>query len=1041
MGDGYDMNKNYYDLYIQSVIDLAQTLVIKSEYNALSLNNRLRELYGDSAVNQDDPRTWKYYLNLSGEYHSKDTPMAVMSLDTLTLIPFTKASLAIHTATKEAYRYGTRYYRELVFQFPDNEDLIKGILYPVDINKAIAAPDLKVLTYPKFLVEENELSLITKIDDWIKYFSARWNNKQFVLSDTHYMASFLGIMYLQLIPLIINLRLKACKTEEAHSYHVREYLASHGMLDVYLSQLTKKQSLFLYRNICYIERNSGKREIFDWLVQKILTDRNIPLDQYEMNHDNTLLLNRYSPTPVFKKEPINYTGINQYFTTNGLLFKEDPLAPGNPEYRSLHASQINDLFENSKSSSLATKVLESSIVDLSFTDLITYHDVALNHWFSWSQSGKLNAYLQATNPQNGEKYTIHVKDAAIYFLYAFTQSLGVNLSSIPEIVATRILIEPLVSVEQLEQFRDSRYIPPEYPGIVKSFIPAIPNQISSIGNFQTTAHALHIGALKQLHFVAAQEHHTTRGYTYGMVLRMFKDQVITPEASQSFTSWMALKNIPFRDFTTKDWDFVYRNLFQEVTGESFSSTEELEALQKTMVKLLQQLSSYSIQFITEINKKSVKAINWSAIRVGDIKNYGNSYYRIYISIINILKQKFTGYSRYLLPIKDLIKRFSIQLAPFKVGPIVPDVKVRDLDIYSNLFIPIGDTNIDNRWFPEGHLNFKEAHFPLFSAFFAMTAEQKKKVFDTFTTCFKPINIPTKADITRFLLSSNLNGFSPWKIKDPYLQAFNYQYVPTKTSLLKPSFFRIILNGLENTFGSVDSHSNFNLNNGSTTVTSFEFTGGAPIDVSNNTIKYSGNYTYVPEFEPQLPNDPEMVVLGLLKNTVTTKEIQVNDFNKEFILDNNQNNFNATVILPKTVNSFVSAIAAINKIFDMQAILSFTSNITENIIDGAYNSYGYKIAKRYRNSYREYILPELKAVSSEQALLGLYNVQFNVTGKRYRNSYVTGILNQIPHKDYRVILNTPIGAIKGQAILPPTKVTTFRWGVNNIQRFTFKIIIP
>mgnify|MGYP001367832810 CR=1 FL=1 len=1017
------MNKNYYDIYIQNVIDLAKTLVIKSEYNALSLNSRIQELYGPNAVNSNDPRTWKYYLNISGEYHPKDTPMAIMSLDTLTMIPFTKTNLAIHTTTKAAYQYGSRYYRELVFQFPDNEDLIKGILYPVDINTAIDAEDLKVLTYPKFLVEENEISLISRIDDWIRYFSARWNNKQFVLSDTHYMAAFLGVLYLQLVPLIINLRLKACKTEEAHSYHVREYLASHGMLDVYLSQLTMKQSLFLYRNICYIERNNGKKEIFYWLIEKLLTDRDIPIDQYTMNHNNNQITVKYAPTAVFRKEPINYKGNDQYFSTDAILFKEDLLAPGNPEARILHNRQIEERFVNSKDSTLATKVLESSIVDLSTTDLISYHDVALNHWMYWSQTGKLNTYLQATNPQTGEKFSLHVKDAAIYFLYAFTQSLGINLNKVPEIVAARVLIEPKTTPATLEAFRDPQYIPQSYPSIISNYIPNISAQLSSIGNFQTTVRALHAGALKQLLFVAAQEHHTTRGYTYGMVLRMFGDKVIAPDTNQSFTSWLALKNIPFRNFTTKDWEFIYKDLFQVVTGESFNSTEELEKLQKTLIKLLQQLSSYSIQFITEINKKSVKALNWSAIRIGDINGAGRSYYRIYIASINILKQHFIAYSRFLLPIKDLIQRFALHLAPTKIGPMNPDVKVRDKIINTNIFIPVGDTNIDNRWFPEGNKVFKESDFPLFQAFFNMTAEQRKKVFDTFTTCFKPIDIPTKANLTRFILSGDLNSFNTWDIKDYNLQAYNYQHITNKTTLLRPSVYRIILDGLkENTFGSQYTPETFNYSQDSTAVNSFQFTGGEPIDVSSTTIGYSGNYTQVGDFEVGAGIDGSILILPDMVNIYSSHEIDISDISQTIIVDSQRNDISSTIILDASANSCISSTLPNLNFTDITATMEFGYNSVEVITDGMRDSYEIQIAPRYKNSYLNVTIGDMNFSQLEANILGVYNSDFESILPRLKNAYYTTTLPNLAYSSVTIVMvDTPV--VLNATITLPTLINT------------------
>ena len=65
------MSLNYYKLYVNQVLDLSKTMVIKVEAVADSINERLKATYGN-VFDVDDKRTWKYYLNLSCQYHSTD---------------------------------------------------------------------------------------------------------------------------------------------------------------------------------------------------------------------------------------------------------------------------------------------------------------------------------------------------------------------------------------------------------------------------------------------------------------------------------------------------------------------------------------------------------------------------------------------------------------------------------------------------------------------------------------------------------------------------------------------------------------------------------------------------------------------------------------------------------------------------------------------------------------------------------------------------------------------------------------------------------
>jgi hypothetical protein len=276
-------SQNYYQLYMNDVLTLAQTIVIKSVATANALNTYVQEQMGGT-VDSTDPTTWKYYLNLGGQYHPTDTMMTVTSMDTLETIDFTIANLAVNTATARGYQYGTRSYLELVSNYPDQEMLILGILYPVDIDAAIAGYDGQILGYPPNLIEVNEYSFVAKLQEYITGYIGRWYNAQYTSSDELYSAAFLGMMYLMLVPAILSIRNNACGTHEAHSFHVLEYLSSNGDLGQYYQYLTTEQALWLYRNIKYIQRHPGAQSTFNALVQNLLTNVGLPLARYAQAH-------------------------------------------------------------------------------------------------------------------------------------------------------------------------------------------------------------------------------------------------------------------------------------------------------------------------------------------------------------------------------------------------------------------------------------------------------------------------------------------------------------------------------------------------------------------------------------------------------------------------------------------------------------------------------------------------------------------------------------------------------------------------------------
>ena len=104
------MDSKFLQSYIDDSKKLAKTIVIKSSVAAASINSDIKLKNSSFIIDDLDPSSWKYYLNISGSYHTLDEPMVITSLDTLEEITFSKENLAIHTATSKAYQFDSRYY-------------------------------------------------------------------------------------------------------------------------------------------------------------------------------------------------------------------------------------------------------------------------------------------------------------------------------------------------------------------------------------------------------------------------------------------------------------------------------------------------------------------------------------------------------------------------------------------------------------------------------------------------------------------------------------------------------------------------------------------------------------------------------------------------------------------------------------------------------------------------------------------------------------------------------------------------------------------
>lgn len=623
------MSSNNYQIYINQTLQLAETIVIKSSFAAEALNEWVEVSSGYLTSVDPDPKTWKYYLNLAGEYHSIDRVMTVVSMDTLEEILFTKENLQIHTATARAYQYGTRQYTELVAKYPDQEQLILGILYPTDIDTAIAAKDGAILNYPPGLVEENEYTLISRLQKWVDHYKQRWYIPGFHYTDELYSATMLGEMHLLLVQAILTERTAACNTNEAHSFHIRQYLGSHGYLDEYMDTLTKKQALHFYRNIAYYERHAGKNSTFDALTEHIMTERFIPMAEYTMKHDVSDQATNLYAEPVFTKRQLNLGIVlpkDNATSIEQMLVKEEPLAPGNVEVdseaRATTVHRMRTLMQNSPSNVVATKALESSMVDESDSSPWILSEILFNHWLWLSSQDLYVAYININNPQTGEKIPLTAKEAFVLSMYAYAKSLNQTFETVPLAYASRVQRLPTVddpyapSVDDIYSIVDHTLVPRSTAELALSMQPQV-QQMMSIDAFYTLGTQINAAAQMQRRLIAWQEHHEAHGMVYGMVERIYSDHIIELEPQGTrYDAWLSARNIDLSNFNRNDFELLYTDIVSQATGTTLHPTQSIKELQRSMVAMFTQLSSYGIQVLTEINDGTIRKTDWPGIRVG-----------------------------------------------------------------------------------------------------------------------------------------------------------------------------------------------------------------------------------------------------------------------------------------------------------------------------------------------------------------------------------------------------------------------------------------
>lgn len=616
------MSKAQYDIYRRKVIDLSRTLVVKSSASADAINRELRNLGFD--VNENDPSTWKYYLHLAGQYHPTDQMMTVKSLDTTQDIAFTRETLNDHLATMREYRLFGSYYRALVARYPDQEDLIRGILNPVTFEDAVDAVDGSVLYYDSDLVEPNEENLIPRLEAWCQVFCRRWLVRAYAQVDDLYVSAHLAQLYMLIPSVVMNIRLSNCHTNYAHSYHIREYLASHQKLDWAVDYMTKKQMLWLYRQIRFIERNAGKQSTFHSLIQNILTERSLPLAEWSMRHQLREMPGELVPRIEFARDTLNLdlsaAGVETRTVTE-MLDAEEIVAKGNSRVLEDAAVTIREQMENSADDRLDTKILESAILDTTDATIFTLADTLLNHWLYLSFVGRYTAVITVDNPKTGAPLVLSVKDAFIVFLYSFSKAYGLEIHNLPVLPAhfVRKLQMPLRS--EIEGLIDNQLRNPAVVDALFRVVAPVGNYISTQA-FYTDVKKIHKGLMDHRWIWSTREHKDERGQVEGAALHFYQHIDCDLGATQSFDDWFTERGLDIPSFSALEAGLLADILVSYATGANLNTTTSLKDIQAAMLRIMSTLSSYSVQYLQSINTQPLIVTDWPMPRIGNVLGTG-----------------------------------------------------------------------------------------------------------------------------------------------------------------------------------------------------------------------------------------------------------------------------------------------------------------------------------------------------------------------------------------------------------------------------------
>jgi hypothetical protein len=391
------------------------------------------------AVNDGDKSSWKYYLNMVGRYHVADELMYVTSVDTHEQILFSPDVLKDHPRTRAAYVPGGPFYNRLCELYPDQVDLIKSILFPVEsLEKAILSDDLVLLNYGTGYLEEHEESvMIMKIEEFLEILKERWYF-DFLDDEPYFHITFWSSLFIQLAGLLMTARVEHIRTPYVHSFDLWSSLKAQG-LDDYSDILGRDKAMMLYQNMPYFRENAGKQKNLDILTERLLGDLGIGvygrvvIQQAEKGADNYQLTPQLIPVRL----PVTSDALPAPIETKTVtVIQAEILEKGLTDSNSEEmVSTIERKLGDTQLNEYATKFLEIRPVaqNKPYSELL--NGFLMETLMVAIKEGYYLKPIEVRDPLTNELIFMSPQELLALYNYAVNMSMGVELTNFPNTIS------------------------------------------------------------------------------------------------------------------------------------------------------------------------------------------------------------------------------------------------------------------------------------------------------------------------------------------------------------------------------------------------------------------------------------------------------------------------------------------------------------------------------------------------------------------------------------------------------------------------------
>jgi len=505
--------------------------------------------------------------------------------------------MANHPLTMHNLRKRGTPYINLLQKYPKNLVLIRGILWPVEIETAMAAGDFQILYIDESLMSHGEKYLRATIQKWIDDFALRWNVAGYQASDPYYAADFISKLYALLPTAIRAMREAKEGTAFASNWHKKLRLSSHFGLSKYWQYLNDEQINFLYNNIRKLSYAAGTENNLIEFNERFLESVGLNLSFIRAVRKGTA----QNSTVGFQSEPLKdniesfFYGSSDFvkrFSDRGYtgLFKE-----------SMRQNAENIVLRNYNSPD-TLRVVDVSQNKTSLSSLRDNIEEAMSYWAYMAFVKDYKGSFEVQVPTFGS-ITINAKDAFILLTFCLNKISGNNFSHIPGFVCKGVINENidkpdvLASISRLQNEKASSYY--DHFNEMETSRYSLPTEIMNIEGFNVLMSEIRHQKLFDFILINSLNRAESKRIVKYTIKRCYIDKSIslTDGNSVLFSEWLNDMNVGVdENYGLDNCATLLSNIFKSLTDISDIDSGFTENQEK-MVELLNEITSSRLFFI------------------------------------------------------------------------------------------------------------------------------------------------------------------------------------------------------------------------------------------------------------------------------------------------------------------------------------------------------------------------------------------------------------------------------------------------------------